>query len=211
MKKISVLVLVFLMTTVTAVEAVTDNEGTNLQTTVQDTITIDCDGSDGQDTVNLGALTAGTPVTGSTACVVTTNSDGGYVLEVEQDGNSGSTTMDHQSDATADIADKTAWDQTANTGDGNAAAYATTGLGFGVLSSTATKNTTWWGTGSACTDAGQLYAGIPSNGASNNNIMEHSSYSGTSTTTTVCYKLDVSATQKAGIYDGVVTYTATTQ
>lgn len=211
MKKISVLMLVFLLATVVAVDAATDNENTNLQTTVAETITIDCDGADGQDTEDLGTLTPGTPVTGSTACVVTTNAGGGYVLEVEQDGNSGATTMDLQTDATADITDKTAWDQTANTNDGNAVAYSGTGLGFGVLSSTATKSTTWWGTASACTDAAQLYAGVPSNGASNNNIMEHSSYSSSSTTTTICYQADVPATQEDGVYDGVITYTATTQ
>ncbi|MCK4635855.1 MAG: hypothetical protein KAT32_03250 [Candidatus Moranbacteria bacterium] len=211
MKKISILIFIFLMAVVTVVEAATDSENTNLQVTVSDTITIDCDGADGQDTVDLGTLTAGTPVTGSTSCVVTTNSDGGYVLEVEQDGVSGATTMDHQADATIDIIDKTSWDQTANTGDGNAVAYATTGLGFGVLSSTATKNTTWWGTGATCADAAQLYAGVPVNGASNNNIMEHANYSSTATTTNICYQLDVVATQQAGIYDGVITYTATTQ
>lgn len=210
MKKFGILSVVFLLATVTMVQAVSDSENTQLQTTVQDVLTIVCDGVDGQDTVNLGNLTPGTPVTGSTDCVVTTNGLNGYSLKIEQDGNSGLTTMDLATDASVDITDKTAWDKTASLGNGNAAAYSGTGLGFGVLSSTATKSTTWWGTGTTCSDSNQKYAGFPLNGSSNNNIMEHSSYSSGSTTTTTCYKLDVPATQKAGVYNGIVTYTATT-
>ncbi len=188
----------------------TDADSTQLEVDVQDAITLVCDGGDGTtETVDLGTLTAGTPVTGSTTCEVTTNAQAGYVLEVEQDGASGSTTMDNDTNDSWDIADKTSWDQTSNAGDGNAAAYTGTGLGFGVLSSTATKNTTWWGGAAACTDAAQLYAGFPSNGAANNNIMEHTSYSLTSTNTIICYQLDVPATQRSGVYHGTVTYTAT--
>jgi len=186
--------------------AATDSEDTQLQVNIQDTINLVCDGGDTTtETVDLGVLTAGAPVTGSTTCEVTTNAQAGYVLEVEQDGNSGATTMDNDNDDTIDIADKTAWDQTA----ANAAAYSGTGLGFGVLSSTATKNDTWWGTAAACTDAAQLYAGFPMNGAGNNNIMEHSAYSATSTETVICYQLDVPATQESGVYHGTITYTAT--
>jgi hypothetical protein len=201
-------VLVFAMA-VGVVFAATESDSTQLEVDIQDTISLVCDGVAGTQTVDLGTLTAGTPVTGSTECVVTTNAQAGYVLEVEQDGNSGATTMDQDNDDAIDIADKTAWDQTSNAADGNAAAYSGTGLGFGVLSSTATKNVTWWGNAAACTDAAQLYAGFPILGSANNNIMEHTSYSSTSTATTICYELDVPATQQSGVYHGTVVYTAT--
>ena len=209
LQRLSIIALALAMTSSITLAA-TESDSTQLEVTIQDSISLVCDGGDGTtETVNLGILTAGSPVTGSTTCAVTTNAQAGYVLEVEQDGLSGATTMDNDNDATIDIADKTAWDQSANAGDGNAAAYAGTGLGFGVLSSTATKNTTWWGAAAACTDAAQLYAGFPLNAAANNNIMEHTTYSGVPTDTVICYQLDVAGTQQSGVYHGTVTYTAT--
>ena len=132
----------------------------------------------------------------------------GYNLSVADDRAANNALYHATLSATADgqIADKTAWDPTASAGDGNAAAWSGDGLGFGILSSTATKDTTWWGTGSTCADGTQLYAGLPNAAA---NIMEHTAYSSTSTDTVVCYRVNVPSTQIAGEYSGSVTYTAT--
>lgn len=156
-------------------------------------------------TEDLGTLIPGTPNTGETVVSVTTDCVAGYDLSVTQDSD-----MTH-TDTVTTISGKTVWDQIANSGDGNAVApYSGTGLGFGVVSSTANKNTTWWGTGTTCDDANQKYAGFPSTGASNNNIVEHNSYSLNATDTTVCYKVDVPSTQKSGTYSNTITYTAIT-
>ncbi len=177
--------------------AASDTEQVTLQVTVDEAITLSVDST----TVNLGTLTPGTPVTASTAATVSTNANNGYHLDVKRDDSD--TTMDHTSDATINITDKTAWDSS----NPNAATWSGTGLGFSVYASTATKNTTWWGTGSACDDSNNLYAGFPS---SYETIMNHSSYSPSSTTTSICYKLDVPTTQRSGNYDGTITYQAVT-
>lgn len=170
-----------------------------LQLTIGETLSLDCS----TDPVDLGTLTPGTPVSNSTTCTTTTNDESGYDLQVKRDDSD--TTLDQTGDATVNITDKTAWDPTANAGDGNAAVYSGTGLGFGVYASSATKNTTWWGTGTACHDALNQYAGFPTAYA---NIMEHTSYSAAATTTSVCYRVDVAATQESGAYDGTITYQA---
>ena len=103
-----------------------------------------------------------------------------------------------------EIPDKTAW---VNTGNGNAATWANTGLGFTVFASNATKNTTWWGTGITETDTNNNYAGFAT---TQTDIMRHLSYAASSTTTDIGYKLDVPATQKSGAYSGSVTYQVTT-
>jgi hypothetical protein len=166
-----------------------------LSTTVAETISLDC-GTD----VNLGTLTPGTPVTGSSTCTVTTNANGGYNLQVKRD--DADTTMDKTTDATTNIADKTAWDPT---GSGNGATWTGTGLGFTVFASTATKSTTWWGTGTTETDANNKYAGFPT---AYTNVMVHTAYSSSSTTNSIGYKLDVPSTQKSGAYDGTITFQA---
>ena len=120
-------------------EGAVQTDQVTLSVTVAEGITLNC-GAD----VNLGTLTPGTPVSNSTTCTVTTNANGGYDLAVRRD--DADTTMDHNTDATANITDKTAWNRTTP----NAAAYSSTGLGFSVYASTATKNTTCWGTGSTC-------------------------------------------------------------
>jgi len=167
-----------------------------LTVTVAETISLNC-GAD----VNLGTLTPGTPVSASTTCTTTTNANGGYDLAVKRD--DATTTLDHSVDGATDITDKTAW---ATPGPG--VAYSGTGLGFSVYASTATKNTTWWGTGSTCHEAANLYAGFPTAYA---NIMEHASYSSGSTTTSICYRVDVPSTQKSGVYNGSITYQATSK
>ena len=181
-------------------QAATATYGVTLQTNVQEVITLTCDSA----TVNLGNLTPGTPVTGTSVCTGTTNANGGYNLAVLR--NDATTTMDKTTDQTVDITDKTTWDPTASAGAGNAVTWAGTGLGFTVFASTANKSTTWWGTGTTVTDANNKYAGFPVAYA---NIMSYTSYSAASTTTSIGYKLDVPSTQKSGAYDGIITYQAT--
>ncbi len=190
------LVVVFAVLQGLEIKSATDTEQVTITTTVAETISLSCTSP-----VALGALTPGTPVYNSDVCTTTTNANGGYNLAVKRD--DADTTMDHASDATANITDKTAWDPT---GSGNAETWTGTGLGFTVYASTATKNTTWWGAGTACDDALNEYAGFPTAYA---NIMQHTSYSSGSTTTSICYKLDVPSTQKSGAYDGTVTFQAT--
>ena len=182
-----------------AVNAAVGTDGVTLQTDVQEVITLDC----GSATVNLGNLTPGTPVTGSSVCTATTNANGGYNLAVRKD-DATDTTMDKNTEAAVNIADLTAWDPTDL---GNAAVWSGTGLGFTVFESTATKNTDWWGTGSTVTDAANKYAGF---NAAQTDIMRHTAYADLATTTTIGYKLDVPSTQKSGAYSGAITYQATT-
>lgn len=179
----------------------TDTDQVTLSVAVSGAIALDC-GAD----VDLGTLTPGTPVTGTSTCTTSTNAAAGYDLQVQRD--DADTTMDKTDDAAVNIADKTAWDPTANAGNGNAASWTGTGLGFTVYASTATKSTTWWGTGTTETDANNLYAGFPSSYAT---IMDHDSYESSSTTVSVGYQLDTAATQAAGSYDGTITFQAVTK
>ena len=176
----------------------TATDQVNLSVTVEETISLSC-GAD----VSLGTLTAGTPVSASTVCTTTTNAEAGYHLAVKRD--DPDTTMDHASDATTNITDKTAW---ALPGPG--VAYSGTGLAFRVYAvSSATKNNTWWGTDTACphtVPASALYAGFPTSYV---DIMEHDSYNSGSSTVSICYRLDVPSTQKSGSYTGSVTYQVT--
>ena len=181
-------------------EGATDTDQVTLQLSVNQTLALDCIGGT---PVDLGALTPGTAVYNSTTCTTTTNADAGYDLKVKRD--DADTTLDLTTSATTNITDKTAWDPTASSNAGNAATWTGTGLAFGVYASTATKSTTWWGTGTACDDALNKYAGFPTAYAT---IMDHDSYSAGSTTTSVCYKVDVPGTQPSGSYDGTITYQA---
>ena len=195
---VSVIILSLLMVNVTF--AATDTDGVNISVTVDENMTLTC-GAD-VDIDGGGSVTAGVPESNSTTCTVTTNDSNGYNLQIADDNAGGDALVN----GVNTIVDKTAWDPTASAGNGNAVTWAGTGLGFSVYASTATKSTTWWGTGSSCHDANNTYAGLP-NG--DTNIMEHASYSSSSTTTSVCYRVDVPATQASGEYTGSVTYTAT--
>ena len=186
-----------------SVFAATATDGVNLSVTVGETMTLSC-GAD-VDIDGGTSVVPGTPISNSTTCTVTTNDAEGYNLSVADDRGASNALYHATLSGTADgqVTDKTAWDPT---GSGNALAWSGDGLGFGVLSSEATKNTTWWGTGDTCDDTDQLYAGLPS---VDTNIMEHTSYANLATDTTVCYRINVPSTQIAGEYTGAVTYTAT--
>ncbi len=156
--------------------------------------------------VNLGHLLSGTPVTGYTDIKVTTDAPEAPRYNVAVARNDATTTMDLTTNSTIDIADKTAWDPTANSGNGNATTWSGTGLGFTVYASTATKDTTWWGSGTSQTDTNNKYAGFPSTAQT---IMSQAGYTTGETTTSVGYKLDVPAGQSSGYYDGIIVYSVT--
>ncbi len=87
----------------------------------------------------------------------------------------------------------------------------TTGLGFSVISfpealldNNDFENT--WVDGT-CGQSTNQYAGIPDTAQA---ISAVTSYQETSTSTDICYKVDVSPSQQSGVYTGQVTYTATT-
>lgn len=173
-----------------------------LNLTVGETLTLDC-GAD-VDLDNGAALIAETPRSQTTTCTVTTNDDDGYNLQVENDRGNENVLQHSVHGTTADgqIQDKLRW----NASSPNAQSFTGTGFGFGVLSSTATKDEAWWGTGATCHDPDQLYAGVPS---TSEDIMRHLIYSGSNTDTTICYRVNVPSTQSSGDYQGSVTYTAT--
>jgi hypothetical protein len=175
--------------------------GINLNTDIQEVISLNCGGA----TVNLSNITPGTPVTGSSTCTATTNANGGYSLSVKKDNTEETLTKDSEPATT--IPDKTPWDPTAKANSGNADIWSGTGLGFTIYDSSATKNNTWWGTGTTLTDANNKYAGFSTD---QSNIMIHNNYSETSTQTSIGYKLDVPPTQKSGAYSGNITYQAVT-
>jgi uncharacterized repeat protein (TIGR02543 family) len=174
----------------------------NLTATIGETMTLTC-GSN-IDIDNGSALTPETPQTNTTTCTVTTNDEDGYNLQLTNDRGSNNV-LYHETESTnpnGQIIDKTRWDPS----NPNAIQYTGTGLAFGILSSTATKNESWWGNATTCTDTNQLYAGIPNTTV---DIMRYETYSNTQTDTTICYYVNVPFTQIAGEYTGSVTYTAT--
>jgi hypothetical protein len=182
----------------TANAAISTTDQVTLSLTVDQNITLNCGAN-----VDLGTLTAGTPVNGTSTCTTTTNAESGYDLAVRRD--DADTTLDKTTSAADNITDKTAWDPTANTGNGNAATWSGTGLGFRVVASgtTATHSATWWGA-----DGTPTFAGFPTAYAT---IMDHDTYSATSTAVVIAYRADVSGTQRSGAYDGSITYQATTK
>ena len=105
---------------------------------------------------------------------------------------------------TQNITDRTNWDPQHP----NATLWQTidTGLAFTVISSTANKDTQWWGTGTTKDDPNNKYAGFPQTAQT---IVNYTQYNQNATITAVAYKLDIPTTQQAGIYDGTVTYQAT--
>lgn len=161
---------------------------------------------------DLGTLTPGTPVTGTTVLTVDTNNANGYYLQTRYTTTncSGNVTLCHTGDTTTEIADKTDFD-----GVGTCAVTATysgTGLGFTVFAADTGKNTTCWGTGTTVTHASNKYAGFPPTTAKT--ILTVSAGPKADDDTSVGYKLDVASTQKSGAYggsaaNGAVEFTAT--
>ena len=162
--------------------------------------------SDLPSNVNLGNLQAGSPVTASTDIKVKTDAPEAYSYNIAVNRSDADTTLDLATNSSVNMPDKTAWDPAANGGLGNAVTWGGTGLGFCVFASTATKSTTWWGTGSTKTDANNKYAGFP---ATAKTVMNQSGYTSGDTTTSIGYKLDIDPGQRHGYYDGVIVFTVT--
>ena len=198
----------------------------NLNTEVKDTLTLDCydtAGSTGDYTVTLGTVTdpgkvtAGTPATGQSTCTVTTNDDQGYYLTLIDDNAVANTVLTHtdpHTGSTYEISDLTQYAfNTPNTINWNAPT--TKGLGFSVITfpDTQTDNNTIddiWTNTNQCPEGTaadtNTYAGIPDTAET---ISAVTQYESLSTTTNICYKVDVPASQASGQYTGSVTYTAT--
>ena len=189
---------------------------------VQDTLTLDCydtQGTTGDYTVTLGTttdpgkVTPGSPATGQSTCTVTTNDDQGYYLTLIDDNAATNTVLTHTDPHTGsiyEIQDLTQFPATTTW-----TTPITKGLGFSVVTfpDTQTDNNildeTWTNT-SLCPEGNNpdtnTYAGIPDTAET---ISAVTQYESLSTTTNICYKVDVPASQASGQYTGSVTYTAT--
>jgi len=165
-------------------------------------------------------ITPSTPVYATSTLSVTTNTAGGWYVELYgQDRATGNTTMDLDTDASVGITDKTEWiPGSATTSAGNAASI-TSGddvLAFRAMSASGTPRflaTTWWGAADGWPGSGTtLWAGFASTTAVNKKIGQISSgdYNSGTALNTVQYYLDVSAGQQTGTYSGDVIYTLVT-
>jgi hypothetical protein len=167
--------------------------GTNVNATVAENISLDCNS-----TLPLGTLTPGTPVEAQITCTTTTNANGGYDLSVKRDDSTA--TLEHATDSSTHITDKTDWNATTP----NSQVWSGTGLGFRIkeLGTTASLyNNTWWGDDDTISEA--LFAGFPTNYI---NIAASSSYSATDTNVVIGAKLDVPTAQRSAVYSGTVTF-----
>ncbi len=195
----------------------------NLNVEVNATLSMDCydkDGSTGDYDVILGTIAnpgiviAGTPAVGQSTCIVTTNDTQGYYLSMINDNGASNTTLVH-SNNTDEIPDLTQFDQTTKVTE-SWNAPTTKGLGFSVIqfpqadTTNNTFNNIWTTSGNLCeegiTSDDADYAGVPQTAQV---VAAHTAYNSTSSTTDVCYKVDVSPSQPSGVYTGSVTYTAT--
>lgn len=140
-------------------------------------------------TVNLGTLTPGTPVTGQSVLTVTTDSWGGYDLLASQNQEMTHTdTVTTIPNYSCDITTPCLWSGT--------------GLGFSVTSGTGVEAK--WGT-----TPNFKYAYFP---LADTIFHEKTGYTGGGgDITTVGYKLDTPATQRSGNYSNIITYTAMTK
>ena len=198
----------------------------NINTEVQDTLTLDCyDAAAGTGDYDVaigtatdpGKVTAGNPAVGRSTCDVTTNDDQGYYLTIIDDNAAVNTVLTHDDPNTAttyEIADLVQY-SFASPNTQNWSAPTTKGLGFSVVSFPDTNllnnelDGVWTATGlcpeGAAADTNN-YAGIPDTAET---IAAVTQYEANRTTTNICYKVDVPASQASGVYTGSVTYTAT--
>ncbi len=165
-------------------------------------------------------ITPGTPVYATSTTSVTTNTSGGWYVELYgADRATGDTTMDLGTDASVGITDKTEWIPGAATTTAGNATLITSGddvLGFRVMSASGTPrflSTTWWGTADGWPGSGTtLWGGFASTTAVNKKIGQISSgdYNSGTALNTVQYYLDVSSGQQTGAYSGNLIYTLVT-
>ena len=151
-------------------------------------------------TLNLPALTPGTPVTATTSATVTTNAASGWQLDIARNSAtstiaSGTITFPDQTPFTGANATTSAHLQSS----GQVLAFRAyqTGTSAGVY------NTATWGTDDTVPNA--LWAGIPTSTVV---PVSTSSYTGSGQTIVYGVRADAPATQVATNYTGVITVTA---
>jgi len=149
---------------------------------VSNTISLSLDSN----TKDLGTVIAGTPNTATTTATVSTDSPGGYELQISEDHSlthttDGTTTI---SDYSGTIASPTAW----------------SGTGFGFTVTGGTDVEAKWGT-----SPNNNYAGIPT---VDTTFHEKSGFTSGDDDTIIEYKIDVPTTQKSGTYTNTVSITA---
>ena len=211
-------------------------EDIDINVQVQDTLSLDCyekTQGTGNTTVtigtttNPGSVTAGIPATGISSCDVTTNDDQGYYLTVENSSTQGTGgVLEHQDpnsglwNTIPEVALTTwDWDESTDTGSSRIDWNNTnpTGLGFTVMnipkqSANNPLNTSWTTntTGGTCPQEtnpdSNIYAAFPNTPEAISAVVD---YNAGTTTTDICYKVDVTPSQPSGTYTGQLTYTAT--
>lgn len=179
-----------------------DQQGVTLEANVQTIFTFSIDSN----TLDLGNLVPGTPVSGTSTLGVETNNETGFNIIVVR--NDSDTTLDLSTDASTNITDQTDW----NSGSPNAVIKANLDNNGDVFAfrvkqtgtDSGNYNSIWWGDTDGDGDA--LFAGFPYPAKT---IVNRTSASSPSTDSIVEYYLDVSASQETGVYNGGITYTAT--
>lgn len=194
----AVVLFFYLFIFLTKTQALDDTKTVTLSTDVQPAIAL----SVSSNTYDFGNLTAGTPKKGSSGVIagVTTNASNGYDLSIS-DGIAGTNscmvnvdTVTYIVDFSASIAAPIFWT------DG-----ISKGLGATVYSADTSKEAKW-GAGTTFNDAANKYAGIPQNSEV---IHVSANYKTGEDHTGVAFAVDVNTDQKAGIYSGSATLTAT--
>jgi hypothetical protein len=165
-------------------------------------------------------IAPGTPVYATSTTSVTTNTSGGWYIELYGvDRATGNTTMDLSTNAAVGITDKTEWIPGAATTTAGNATSITSGddvLAFRAMSASGTPrflSTTWWGAADGWPGSGTtLWAGFASTTAANKKIGQISSgdYNSGTALNTVQYYLDVPVSQQTGTYDGNIIFTLVT-
>lgn len=160
-------------------------------------------------------LTPGTYIFATSTISVDTDNASGWNVSISRD--DADTTLDLSTDASVNIVDQADWVAGADTSSaGNAVRMSLLDnsgdvLAFRMMTASGTASfisTAWWGNSDAYVDnASSFWAGLP---ASAEQIGNSSSSSGGSPAlNTLLYYLDVPSTQRTGVYNGDITFTAT--
>ena len=199
MKKIlSIIGFVALCFILNTIEVSAETDAVTLATNVQTSLALNLSSG----SYDFGNLTANTPVKGSSGIDVdvTTNASNGYTLGVH-DGVAGSNSALLHTDTLTRIIDFSALIATP------ALWVSGTSRGVGVTVYAAdTSKEAKWGTGTTYNDANNKYAGVPTAATT---IHTSTGYKTGADTTSVAFIVDVEPDQKAGVYSGDVTVTAT--
>jgi len=170
-----------------------DDKSQTIQVTVTTTLTFNL----ATNTVPLGILTPGTPITATTSCTVETNSSSGWQLSVKRD--DATSTLDLDTDPSIDFPDATAWNGSNSTDSPGA------NLSFRVYQTDTTPsglyNSTYWGT----SDASPKWAGFP---PTSQMIASIDNYQSGTQTVVYGFRIDAPSSQASGAYSGSITLTA---